>query len=500
LSFHDGSLLRKEEWRGEVNGDVQLTYDNSFRISRQKVNNIDSVSFTYDNDDLLRRAGALGIARSSTHGKPTADTLGGVIGTYAYDTFGNLSSMSYRHGSTTLYTVSYTRDALDRITRKTETVEGVTTTHDYTYDLAGRLFQVKKNDTLTASYFYDPNGNRLARVTPTQTDSGSYDAQDRLVRYGNAQYFYTPRGELSTKIEGEDTTKYTYDALGNLVVVMLPNGDRIEYLIDGKNRRIGKKLNGVTVKRWIYDGDLRLVAEVDSAGRITARFVYAEKPNVAEYIVKGGVTYRVITDHLGSWRLLVNASTGAVAARAEYDEWGNVTASLDTLGIPFGFAGGLYEPATKLVRFGARDYDAETGRWTAKDPIGFGGRDVNLYAYAFFDPINSKDDNGLLAFGGWAMPATFMAVGASINVGAQFVTDVISRRELTLTNYVGAAVGGAVAGLGVWAGVDPRLVGIVAGGFGELAARLAGGESIDTKRLALSMTVGAALGYIPGTA
>ncbi|CAK0769578.1 hypothetical protein CCP4SC76_510006 [Gammaproteobacteria bacterium] len=49
---------------------------------------------------------------------------------------------------------------------------------------------------------------------------------------------------------------------------------------------------------------------------------------------------------------------------------------------PFGFAGGLYDRDTGLVRFGYRDYDAETGQWTAKDPIGFRGGDTDLYAYA----------------------------------------------------------------------------------------------------------------------
>ena len=61
---------------------------------------------------------------------------------------------------------------------------------------------------------------------------------------------------------------------------------------------------------------------------------------------------------------------------------------------PFGFAGGLYDAETGLVRFGARDYDPVVGRWTEKDPIDFEGG-VNLYAYVLGDPINLMDFSGL---------------------------------------------------------------------------------------------------------
>jgi len=66
---------------------------------------------------------------------------------------------------------------------------------------------------------------------------------------------------------------------------------------------------------------------------------------------------------------------------------------------PFGFAGGLYDADTGLVRFGARDYDAYTGRWTAKDPILFRGAQANLYAYVHNDPINFVDPVGLSGIG-----------------------------------------------------------------------------------------------------
>ncbi len=192
---------------------------------------------------------------------------------------------------------------------------------------------------------------------------------------------------MATKTVGTNTTTYTYDELGNLTRVVLPSGTQIDYLIDGQNRRIGKKIGGVLTQGYLYDGQLRLVAELDGAGNLVSRFVYGTKANVPDYMIKGGVTYRIITDHLGSTRLMVDVATGTVAQQLDYDEFGNVLTDTNPGFQPFGFAGGLYDSDTGLVRFGARDYDAETGRWTAKDPIRFGGGDTNLYGYVVNNTI-----------------------------------------------------------------------------------------------------------------
>lgn len=111
-------------------------------------------------------------------------------------------------------------------------------------------------------------------------------------------------------------------------------------------------------------------------------------------MVRAGVTYRLVTDHLGSLRQVVNTSTGQIVGQIEYDEYGNVISSYDSLSLPFGFAGGLYDAQTKLLRFGARDYDASVGRWASKDPIRFNGGDKNLYVYVLNTPIGTVDPYG----------------------------------------------------------------------------------------------------------
>ncbi len=177
--------------------------------------------------------------------------------------------------------------------------------------------------------------------------------------------------------------------------MVLPGGTTIEYVIDGQNRRIGRKVNGVLTHGWLYGDQLRIVAELDGSGALVSRFIYGSGTNVPDYMVKGGITYRILSDHLGSPRAIVNIATGAVVQRMTYDEFGAVISDTNQGFQPFGFAGGLHDVLTGLVRFGARDYDAVTGRWTAKDPIGFGGGSANLYGYVLNDPINLIDPSGL---------------------------------------------------------------------------------------------------------
>jgi RHS repeat-associated protein len=101
-----------------------------------------------------------------------------------------------------------------------------------------------------------------------------------------------------------------------------------------------------------------------------------------------------VTDRVGSVRLVVRASDGAIVERIDYDQFGAVLDDTNPGFQPFGFAGGLYDRDTGLVRLGARDYDPRTGRFTTRDPQGFAGGSTNLYEYAGGDPVNVEDPYG----------------------------------------------------------------------------------------------------------
>ena len=388
---YNGALLTQTAWSGAVAGTVGFSYDNDFRVTGVNVNGTNSIAYGYDADSLLTQAGALSLSRSSQNGLLQGSALGTISDTLSYNGFAEVTAYSAKAGAAEFFRTEFSYDKLGRIVQKLETVAASSNTYQYAYDLAGRLAEVKKNGSVQASYGYDANGNRT-KVNGNQV--AHYDDQDRLTDYNGATYAYTANGELLSKTAGAATTNYQYDVLGNLRHVGLPGGSQLDYLIDGQNRRIGKKRNGVLEWGLLYQDGLKPVAELDANGNVVSRFVYATHANVPDYLVKGGNTYRIVTDHLGSPRLVIKADDGTVIQRLDYDVWGNVIQDSNPGFQPFGFAGGLYDRDTKLVRFGARDYDPETGRWTAKDPIGFKGGDTNVYIYIFDDPLNRIDFDG----------------------------------------------------------------------------------------------------------
>lgn len=382
----DGFLNTQTQWSGPVAGTVSRTFDDNFRMTALSVNG-QSTPYTYDADGLLTQVAGMSLARDAHNGRLNGTAIGSVSTARTYDGFGALASLSSTTGTTSLYQATYTRDADSRITQDIEDFNGVTTTWQYGYDTRGRLVSVSSNGSPVATYGYDGNGNRVSVNGQTVA---TYNADDQLTSYNGVAYTYATDGSLASA----GSTTYRYDALGHLLEAKTPTKD-ITYTYDGLGRRVGKAVNGTLVQGFLYASGINPIAELDGQGNVVATFVYGTRPNVPDLMIEGGVTYRIISNELGSPVAVVNVSTGAIAEQVGYDVWGNVTSDSNPGFQPFGFAGGLVDADTGLVHFGARDYDPVTGRWTTRDPVGFGGSDTNLYGYVMQDPVNGYDWFGL---------------------------------------------------------------------------------------------------------
>ena len=394
-------------WSGTVAGTVGFGYDDNFRVTSRTVAGA-SASFGYDDDGLLTSAAGMTITRDPNNGRITGSTLGGVTDTYGYDANGLLASYVASFGNALLYSETIeTRDGLGRITQKTDRY-AMNEVHvwTYAYDAAGRLTDATEDGALSGHYDYDADDNRTKRTAADGTvTAGSYDAQDRLTAYGGTTYTYGANASCRRRPMGLGRRSLRTTASGTSGTSTPPTGSAVDYVIDGMNRRVGRKVGGTLVQGLLYENQLNAVAELDGSGNLVAQYTYGSKGNVPDVRTDGTGTYRILSDYLGSPRLVVNVADGTVVERMDFDEWGNVIADAAPATTPFGFAGGLYDLATGLTRFGARDYDAITGRWTMKDPIRFGGGQANIYEYSRDDSINASDANGEDASNSCSTPA-----------------------------------------------------------------------------------------------
>ncbi len=403
------------------------TLNNNFETETSGVQNGASINYVYDNDSDLIQVGDLNITRSITNGRITRTQLNRIFVNKSYSAFGELTVLRNRYQSSRIFQdYKYTRDRLGRISQKLETLEGTPqSTFNYTYDTAGRLTSVQKNGSTILSQVFDSNSNRTQVTENGSTVNATYDAKDQILTWGTLQFTHNLNGELVTITDSANLpaggTSFTYNVFGHFKSVTLPNGSQITYPLDAFNRRVGKRVNGSLVKQFLWQDGLKIAAEYDGSNQLVSEFIYAQSVNAPDYMIRGGVKYKLVKDNLGSVLAVVNSSSGVIAQQLTYSTYGQVLSDTNPGFQPFGFAGGLYDFDTNLVSFGAREYNGTIGRWMTKDPILFNGGDTNLYGYVLQDPVNLVDPRGEAA----VFPLFWILAGPS---GAYLLFDNIACR------------------------------------------------------------------------
>ena len=355
---------------------------------------------------------------------------------YGYDNLSRLLSVTHAKGGVTLDGASYTVDNAGNRNSKSDLYAGVTT--NYGYDAIYELLNATQGATTTESYTYDPVGNRLSNLTGS---GWSYNTSNQLNSRPTVSYNYDANGNTTTKTDSTGTTNYTWDFENRLTSVTLPgSGGTVSFAYDPFGRRV-KKVSNAGTSIYAFDGD-NIVEETNGAGGVVAR--YSQGLNIDEPLamLRSSTTSYYQADGLGSVTSLTNAS-GAVANNYTYDSFGNLAASSGSIVNNFRYTGREWDPETSLYYYRARYYDQNTGKFLSEDPLFFAGGDVNLYRYAWANPITYRDPTGLW---GGVDDAVFAGGGAIVGIVGQGVGDLLSGHLSSWQNYAGAAGCGAVGG------------------------------------------------------
>ena len=386
---YDGTLVTSTTQSGVLNHTTNFTYNNAFQVTSTTYAGA-TENYTYDNDGLLITSGDYTLTRDPQNAYTTNLTDGTLTQARSYNGFGEITEVS---DNTFTYQLT-NRDNSGAIVQKKETINGITNTYDYTFDDIGRLTNVAKDNQEVETYTYDANGNRQSATVNGANITASYTLDDNLVVYGDNTYKYDEDGYLQTKTTPEGSTTYSYGTLGELRQVTTPTNN-ITYQHNANNQRVAKLINNQVVEKYLWANLTTLLAIYDSNDNLKQRFEYADQRMPVAMTDGNGTKYYLHYDQVGTLRAVSDINHNIIKD-ITYDTFGNILSdSNEAFKVPFGFAGGLYDSDTKLTRFGYRDYDAYTGKWMAKDPIGFSGGDSNLYGYVLGDPVNKIDPNGL---------------------------------------------------------------------------------------------------------
>ncbi len=308
----------------------------------------------------------------------------------AYDPLMRLQSKTVKDPvQNVVMNFGYEHSPVSNITKKT-TAEGE---YAYQYDEVSRLTKATHPVLEDESYSYDLLGNRLTAAGVP--DGASYNANNALLRYGEAALEHDANGNLVKQTLGTEVRHYLYDVDDRLVRVEDGSGNILaEYYYDPFGRRLWKEVNGV--KTYFGYADEGLIGEYDENGVETKAYGYRPDSLWTTnplFQKTGGGYYWYQNDHIGTpQKLLDNA--GNVVWAAYYEAFGHAQVDVAPIENHLRFAGQYYDVETGLHYNWHRYYDPVGGRYLSTDPILFNDVGKSLYGYVLGNPVNLIDPKG----------------------------------------------------------------------------------------------------------
>ncbi|MCW5958626.1 MAG: RHS repeat-associated core domain-containing protein [Pyrinomonadaceae bacterium] len=372
---------------------INYEYEHTPSVNQQRLKFDGAMYAVYNFDDADRLANIVDSNDSSqiNFGYDNADRLtskvlpNGVTTTYEYDGMSRLKRLKDVSSTATLFDRQYAYNPANQISQITEPSQ----TRNFGYDNIDRLTSATYSNTNqpNENYVFDNVGNRTS-----SHKSASYAYQtgqfNRLASTATANYNYDANGNLVTKSEGKNFWRFTWD-YENRLTSASTRKETVRYKYDALGRRVQRYFRGGKENtKFIYDGQDVLV---DDNNGVLTKYQNGLGIDDKLKISLNGTAKYFLADHLGSTNGLADSS-GNLTEQTAYDSFGTATTNLSTR---YQFTGREYDNFTGLHYYRARFYDAQIGRFTSEDPIGFAGGYVNLFAYVGNNSLNFSDPFGL---------------------------------------------------------------------------------------------------------
>jgi RHS repeat-associated protein len=331
----------------------------------------------------------------------------GVTTTTLYDERNRLASLVTRTAAgVVLFGATYQVDASGlRIGIGEYDASGMTRAVGYDYDadkrLTAEIITYRDRPTRTATYEYDPVGNRTRRLVNGTPTTYIVDDNDRLTHetQGGVSTVrtYDDNGNTTNQAKPGELLTFEYDE-SNRLVANTVNGIRSEsgYNADGIRNR--QTTAGATTK-WLIDPnrDFAQTLEASESGQLITTWQFGDDLISQVNLVGGSARERVLlADGTGSVRKAVD-ETGLVSDSFEYDAYGEELSRTGASEIDHRYRAEQLDPATGFYNLRARQLDPTIGRFLTQDS--FTGAPTipqshNLYAYAHGDPVQFADPSG----------------------------------------------------------------------------------------------------------